>query len=289
IRKLKACEPEEGAGVVPQDTGLRKKGVYLITGGAGGLGLIFAEFLAKEFSARLVLTGRSELSAAQESKLEAMRRFGAEILYVCADVSRDEDVKNVVNAIKSRFGEINGIIHAAGVLRDSLIRNKTTEEMNAVFAAKIYGTLHLDEATRNEGLDFFVTFSSLAAVTGNVGQCDYSFANHFMDSVVGERELLRAKGARSGKSLSFNWSLWADGGMKVDEQAELFLKKTAGIKPLSIATGLEAFVKGLAGQRSQLAVLEGIQEKVEVAWGLKKKVAAPAPVVPSTNQTPTSP
>ena len=196
-----------------------------------------------------------------------------------------------MNEGKSRFGEINGIIHAAGVLKDSLIRNKTPEEMSAVFAPKVYGTLHLDEVTKNEELDFFVTFSSLAAVAGNAGQCDYSFANHFMDSLVAERELLRVEGARSGKALSVNWSLWADGGMKLDEQTELYFKKTLGIKPLSAGTGLEAFVRGLASDRSQFACLEGVQEKVEVAWGLRKREPAPAAPQSSTssNQSATAP
>jgi acyl transferase domain-containing protein/tryptophanase len=291
IRKLKAFELEEAAGSSSQGVGLREKGVYLITGGAGGLGLLFTEFLAKERKARLILSGRSKLSAELEAKLDELRKSGAEILYLPADVSNYEDVKNLVNEGKSRFGEINGIIHAAGVLRDSFIRNKTPEEMSAVFAPKVYGTLHLDEATKNEELDFFVTFSSLAAVAGNAGQCDYSFANHFMDSFVAERELLRVKGTRSGKALSVNWSLWADGGMKLDEQAELYFKKTLGIMPLSAGAGLEAFVRGLASGRSQFAFLEGVQEKVEVAWGLRKRKPAPdAPAAPTfSNQSAIAP
>src|SRR6266498_1928139 len=297
IRKLRAFNFEEAAGShsspvaakdAAQGVGIREKGVYLITGGAGGLGLIFAEFLAKEYKAKLVLTGRSKLSVEGEARLDELRKSGAEALYLPADVSNYEDVKRLVDESKSRFGEINGIIHSAGVIRDSLVRNKTPEEMSEVFAPKVFGTLHLDEATKDEHLDFFVTFSSLAAVAGNAGQCDYSFANHFMDSFVAERELLRAKGARYGKTLSVNWGLWADGGMKVDEQTELYLKKTVGMRPLGIATGLEAFAQGLASQRSQFAVLEGVQEKLELAWGLKKKDSAPAAPAPP-NQSETAP
>jgi amino acid adenylation domain-containing protein len=270
IRKLKAFEPEAS-----QAVRLKEKGVYLITGGAGGLGLIFAEFLAKEHKAKLVLSGRSKLAAEGEAKLEKLRKSGAEVIYVPADVSSREDVKRLVGEVKAHFGEINGVIHSAGVLKDSLIRNKTQEEMSAVFASKIYGTLHLDALTKDEPLDFFVTFSSLAAVAGNGGQCDYSFANHFMDSLAEERELLRANGTRAGKTLSINWSLWADGGMKIDEQTELYFKKTLGMKPLSGSVGLEAFVQGLAWERSQFAVVEGVQEKLELAWGLRKKKPEP--------------
>jgi acyl transferase domain-containing protein/tryptophanase/acyl carrier protein len=275
VRRLKVVELEEAGDA----SSLRERGVYLITGGAGGLGLIFAEFLARQYKARLVLTGRSKLSAEREAKLDALRESGAEVLYLLSDVSRREDVENLINETRSRFGEINGIIHSAGVVRDSYIRNKTTEEMSAVLAPKVDGTLHLDELTKDERLDFFVMFSSLAAVTGNPGQSDYGFANAFMDSFAAERERLRAAGARSGKSLSVNWSLWADGGMKPDEQTELALKKTLGMRPLSVETGLDAFVRGLASGRSQFAVLEGIREKLDQAWGEKKKTAPlPAPV-----------
>ncbi|HYK02059.1 MAG TPA: SDR family NAD(P)-dependent oxidoreductase [Thermoanaerobaculia bacterium] len=279
IRKLESFELEDAApasGAAP-----RENGVYLITGGAGGLGLIFAEYLAREHKARLVLTGRSALSAEREARLDELRKSGAEVLYLPADVSDREQVRSLIDECKSRFGAIHGVIHAAGVLRDSLIRNKTAEEMSAVLAPKVYGTLHLDELTKDEDLDFFVTFSSLAAVMGNAGQCDYSFANHFMDSFAAGREARRAAGARSGKTLSLDWSIWADGGMKVDAQTQLLFEKAAGIRVLSAATGLDAFVRGLASARTQFVVVEGIQERVELAWGLRKPAPAAAAPAPS--------
>jgi len=276
-RKLKAFDLDEPAGSSAPGIGLKEKGAYLITGGAGGLGLIFAEFLAKEYKARLILTGRSVLSAEREARLDALNALGAEVHYVAADVSSEDEVRGLIAETKARFGEIHGIIHSAGVLRDSYVRNKTADDLRAVFAPKVHGTRFLDEATKDETLDFFVTFSSLAAVTGNAGQCDYSFANHFMDSFAQQREQRRAQGSRSGKTLSVNWSLWADGGMRPDEQTELYFRKTLGMRPLSAETGLDAFARGLKSQRPQFAVLEGIKEKLEQAWGLNKKAPAPAP------------
>ncbi len=287
VRKLVAFDLEPGT--APDVIGLKDEGVYLITGGAGGLGLLFAEYLAKQYKARLVLTGRSTLSAEREAKLDELRTFGAEVLYVIADVSDREAVRNLIAQSKARFGELHGVIHSAGVVRDSYIKNKTAEEMRAVFAPKVHGTMHLDELTSSEPLDFFVMFSSLAAITGNVGQADYSFANRFMDSLAADRERLRARGERSGKTLSINWSLWADGGMKPDEQTELLLRKAMGMKPLSAATGLEAFVLGLGSERSQFVVVEGIQEKLEQAWGGKKKTAPAADPAASSEQTVSGP
>jgi polyketide synthase PksN len=266
----------EGAG--SPGIALKQKGVYLITGGAGGLGLIFGEFLARECKARLVLTGRSVLSEEHQAALDRLRSLGAEVLYVAADISKPEHLRQLMGEIKSRFGALDGILHAAGVLRDSLLRKKTREEMEAVFAPKVFGSFHLDELTKDEDLDFFVLFSSLAAVGGNAGQADYAFANHYMDSFAAAREQLRARGRRTGKTLSINWSLWADGGMKLDEQTQLFFRKNLGIVPLRKELGLASFVDALARPQSQVAVIEGVQARIERAWGMtRKEASAPVP------------
>ncbi|ATQ76795.1 hypothetical protein CR152_21450 [Massilia violaceinigra] len=275
LAKLDPAAPANAPDIV-----LKQNGVYLITGGVGGLGLIFAQFLANECKARLVLTGRSSLSDEQEARLDTLRSLGAQVMYVAADVSNAGQVGQLIADTKARFGALNGIIHGAGVLRDSLLRKKTREEMDAVFAPKVYGTFHLDEATRNDDLDFFVLFSSLAAVGGNAGQCDYAFANHYMDSFAARREQLRASGERSGRTVSINWSLWADGGMKLDAQTEQFFKKNLGIVPLRTQVGLDAFLRALSMPQPHIAVLEGVREKIELAWGITRK-AAPVPLAPS--------
>jgi polyketide synthase PksN len=124
-----------------------------------------------------------------------------------------------------------------------------------------------------------VLFSSLSAIGGNAGQCDYCFANYFMDSFAFQREALRARGTRSGKTLSINWSLWADGGMKLDEQSERIFRKATGIQPLRTAIGLEAFLRGLALDQTQVAVVTGDRNMLELAWGLRKP-ATPAVAPP---------
>jgi acyl transferase domain-containing protein/tryptophanase len=280
VRRLTFVDLAKADANAPQAP--RERGVYLITGGAGGLGLIFAEFLARRYQARLLLTGRSAPSAGHEAQFDALRALGAEVVYLQADVSSAAEVQRLVAAGREHFGEINGVIHSAGVLRDSYVRNKTAADFAAVLAPKVFGTVHLDEATRGEPLDFFVLFSSMAAVTGNAGQSDYGYANHFMDSFAFRRERQRGEGLRAGKTLSLNWSLWADGGMRVDEQTEQMFTKTLGIKLLGTDTGIDAFVDGLASPATQLAVLEGHQEKIEIALGLRKKTPPAAAAAAST-------
>ncbi|UXY16137.1 SDR family NAD(P)-dependent oxidoreductase [Chitiniphilus purpureus] len=280
VRVLERLPVEAARQSARPGVALRQRGVYLITGGAGGLGLIFAEFLAGQCDARLVLTGRSALSAEQQRRLQALEAGGAQVLYLRADIARAEDVQRVLGEAKARFGRLDGIVHAAGVLRDAFLRNKTREDMAAVFAPKLFGAFHLDRQTRADDLDFFVTFSSLAAIGGNTGQCDYAFANHYLDSFAVARQRLVAAGRRSGHTLSLNWSLWAEGGMQLDEQTELFFRNRLGIRPLSTAFGLAAFARWLASPLPQVAVLEGVQAKIEQAWGIARDtapVASPSP------------
>jgi acyl transferase domain-containing protein/tryptophanase/acyl carrier protein len=279
LRRIHDC-PEPTAPT--QDaTPIRHRGVYLITGGAGGLGLIFAEHLAKQFQARMVLSGRGALKPETEAALESMRAAGGEVVYVPADVSRREDVERLVRVCKDSYGGLHGIIHSAGVLRDAYLRNKTRDEMAAVFAPKIRGSVLLDDATRNEPLDFFVMFSSLAALAGNAGQSDYSFANHFMDAFAAQRNARARAGQRHGKALSLNWSIWADGGMRLDEQTALFFERNLGIRPLRREVGIEALMVGLHSDRPHLAVLQGVKDKVERAWGIGAADAPKAAVAVS--------
>ena len=172
----------------------RQGGVYLITGGLGGIGLHVAGFLAKKYRAKLVLTGRSPLAEAQKEILHELSKQGGEVLYLSGDVTSLEAVQDWVIQAKARFGKINGIIHSAGIISDSLIIEKNWETFNAVLAPKVIGTINLDKVTAQETLDIFVLFSSLASVMGNIGQSDYSSANAFMDGFAAWREELVTMG-----------------------------------------------------------------------------------------------
>jgi acyl transferase domain-containing protein/acyl carrier protein len=242
---------------------LKKQGVYLLTGGLGGLGMIVARFLAQEVGARLVLSGRSPLATAGKARLQDLEALGAEVIYVQADVSSQPEVRRLVQEAKSRFGPIAGIIHCAGVTRDALLLKKSRQDLEAVLAPKVYGAIYLDEATREENLDFFVFFSSTAAVTGNAGQCDYAYANSFMDYYAQGRENLRKKQERRGKTVSINWPLWQEGGMGVDRSTEEFLQRTLGVKLLETETGLEAFRGILAAAEPQVMVWAGETGKIK--------------------------
>jgi acyl transferase domain-containing protein/thioesterase domain-containing protein len=202
---------------------LKQKGVYLITGGLGGLGLVIAEHLARNFQARLVLLGRTAIPPRSEwanlleknetadrvkqriRKLRELETLGAEILTVRADVSQRDEMKQAVQLSRQKFGAINGVIHAAGVIEDSPLMIKTRESAARVLEPKIKGTLVLSEILRDRPLDFFVLFSSVSALIPPAGQVDYAGANAFLDAFATSRHDERV--------IAINWGLWRDVGM----------------------------------------------------------------------------
>ena len=252
---------------------LRQEGTYLITGGLGGLGLIFAEYLAKNYQAKLILTGRSALTPEKQRQLHQLESLGAAVLYLQGDVSDQATVENWIEQAKSHFGDLHGIIHSAGIIEDRLLLQKEWTTFKSVLLPKVLGSINIDAATRTDHLDFFVVFSSLASCVGNVGQTDYASANAFLDQFAKWRETQVQQGHRQGKSLSINWPYWADGGMRVDSQQAL---KIWGMEALPTDEGMKAFIEGLISNSvSQLLVLYGKERLnllVEEASRLRSKV-----------------
>lgn len=242
--------------------------VCLITGGMGALGLLFAKHLAAQGWRKIVLTGRSALDSSKQEHISRLEDLGLMVLYVQADVSKRKDIERLVREAKKQFGAIHGVIHSAGVLRDSYVAKKTRDEMNAVLAPKVNAALYLDEALKDEPLRFFVMFSSISSAIGNIGQSDYAFANGFLDAFAGWREERRKLGDRQGRSLSINWPLWKDGGMQVDEVKEQMIYCKTGMIALRDASGLQAFDTALRMSNLQVMVLEGNRHRMLQAQGL---------------------
>ncbi|MFF2652406.1 SDR family NAD(P)-dependent oxidoreductase [Streptomyces sp. NPDC058045] len=275
VRRLRAL-PQAGRGGAGA-VSLRDGGTYLITGGLGGLGRVFAREAARRARVGLVLTGRRPLDDQGRAFLTELRDTGAQVRYIPADIATVDGVEALLREIRSEPGPLTGVIHSAGVIRDSFLLRKTREEATAVLAAKLYGTRLLDEALSGEPLEFFALFSSLAGVIGNLGQADYSFGNAYQDHYAGWRESLRARGLRSGRSVSVGWPLWAEtgdgGAMHAADGAEERAREQMGLHPLAVSEGVRAFHDALAQDAAQVVVVKGEDR----TWDLLAPETAPAP------------
>ncbi|WP_025701737.1 SDR family NAD(P)-dependent oxidoreductase, partial [Paenibacillus forsythiae] len=236
----------------------KDSGVYLITGGAGGLGLQFARDAAERApGARLILAGRSAPSLEQEHILQEMRGLGATVVYKQVDVTDERAVERLVQNIQTEYGGLHGIIHCAGFIKDNYILKKTAEELRLVMAPKVAGAVYLDHTTRHMDLDFFVLCSSIAGSLGNPGQADYSAANAFMDVFAEQRNQRVASKERHGRTVSVNWPIWKEGGMNVDSATQQALTERTGMLAMETSTGIRSLYMAIASGESRLMVMEG--------------------------------
>ncbi len=243
----------------------RDQGVYLITGGVGSLGVLFAEEIVERSEARVVLAGRSRLSAAKQAVIDSLSARGGRVSYRQVDVADLDQVTQLITALQEEYGRLDGILHSAGLNADNFILKKGGAEFSEVLVPKIIGTFNLDQASRNAALDLFVLFSSFAGAFGNVGQADYAAANAFMDQFAAHRNRQVAAKQRRGRTLSINWPFWQDGGMSLDSASQERLQQNTGMRPMQTATGLHAFHRCLALPYDQVLVAEGDLAEMRLA------------------------
>jgi amino acid adenylation domain-containing protein len=213
---------------------VRNSGVYVITGGLGGIGLQTAKLLASKNKVNLAFINRTvfpkraqwnqilkvnrdkKLCSKIKSILE-IEKAGTNVYCYSADVSNRQQLESVLECIKIEHGKINGVFHGAGLGEGNLLSELTEADFKRIISPKIEGTWLLDHLTRQEGLDFFVLFSSAITLVGGVGSGPYTAANAYQDAFAG---------CRQGKTLTIDWPAWEDTGLSegsaIEEDKEIF-------------------------------------------------------------------
>ena len=203
---------------------LRDDGVYVITGGLGGMALEIARHMAQQKKIKLALLGRTGLPEGEEAglirarrepaylferltRIDALRAAGAQVQVFACDITDTASLSKALGAVRAACGPIHGVIHAAGVIDDAPLMSKSAGDAARILAPKLEGTRALDHCV-HEDLDVFLLFSSVASYLGLPGQADYAAGNAFLDAFARERAQRAA-----GRTLVVNWNAWRDTGM----------------------------------------------------------------------------
>lgn len=189
---------------------VRPDASYLVTGGLTGLGLVTARWLAAEGARHLVLMGRRAPSAEAQAAIGELEKAGVAVHVVQADVADAAQVSGLIASLPGRMPRLRGVVHAAGVVDDGMLSELDMDRFTRVMLPKVRGTWNLHQATAHLALDFFVCFSSGAALLGSPGQGNYAAANSFLDALAHVR---RASGQHA---LSVNWGSWSEVGMAAE-------------------------------------------------------------------------
>ncbi|MCU4825110.1 SDR family NAD(P)-dependent oxidoreductase [Bacillus cereus] len=255
----------------------KKDGVYVITGGMGGIGLEMAKYISSKENVNLILIGRSGLSATASEKskiaykiktINEIQESGSRVECYKANVANEHEIKEVFREIRKKFNKIDGVIHGAGVSGEGFIFRKEKEVFDNVIKPKIHGTWIMNQLTKDDQLDFFIMFSSITSLGGSMGQADYAAANAYMDSFEEFRSLV----VPEQKTLTINWCGWNDVGMLaeyIDKRKEEH-KDNNGFKTINSIEAIYTFDEIIQKEISKVIIGEIDYKVLGVHKGLIK-------------------
>ncbi|MEC8425070.1 MAG: SDR family NAD(P)-dependent oxidoreductase, partial [Myxococcota bacterium] len=241
---------------------MSSKGSCVVSGGTGALGLLVGQWLVDRGAGRVVLLSRrgghsgGHANAKAWATLQAHQE--ADVAVRRCDVSDMTAVRSLMLDVHRDVAPIQGVVHAAGVLRDALLSDQTDDAFDVVWQPKAAGAMHLHNATIDDlksDLDLFVMFSSQTALLGNPGQTNYGAANAVLDALAVRRRSMGLCGT------SIQWGAWSESGMAVDSNV-VGRMWSHGMRGISNAEGLDALDVCVAqGRPAVLGVVP------VVSWG----------------------
>ncbi|MFN6486362.1 MULTISPECIES: SDR family NAD(P)-dependent oxidoreductase [unclassified Nostoc] len=281
LEKVDFCSPQK------QDFAFKSGGMYLISGGLGGVGVEIAKYLLKHYKARLVLVGRTELpersawhnyteqSNAISEKIAAyqeLEKLGGEIIYEAVDVCDLPALQGVIEQAKSSWGcQLDGVLHLAGSYQERSLIAENHNSWSAALRSKVGGAWVLNQLLLDNPQAVFISFSSVSSFLGGATVGTFVAANQFLESFAHYQRSLGLK------SYCFSWSLWDGLGISQDYQRSKLAQK-AGYYAMSARQGLYSLLVGLHHNQVQLLVgLDGsnryIRSYVEDSYPLEKLTA----------------
>ena len=225
---------------------------YLVTGGLGGFGLRTAEWLIEKGAKHLLLISRRGPSSTEADELlQKCQTKGISVRAEACDVTDRPALTRLINLCGDELPPLKGIIHAATLIKDGLIRNLDKEQIKNSLAAKLCGAQHLDELTRTLKLDFFVLYSSATSLLGNPGQASYVAANSWLEALTATRRKLNLP------ATCVRWGAIDDVGfLSRNEETKQALHNRIGGNALSSETALNMLEQMIIHNTSTLGVLE---------------------------------
>ncbi|MGW7043577.1 SDR family NAD(P)-dependent oxidoreductase [Streptomyces avermitilis] len=224
VARLAAVDSDDACVRVPF---VRSDGAYIVTGGLTGLGLATARRLAEQGAGRIVLNGRRAPGRATQAVLTELGELGTSLVVVQGDIAQPGVATRLVEAARSKGHSLCGVAHAAAVLQDRIVTDLQSSDIHAVFRPKVTGALQLEAATAGHDLDWWLVYSSAAALFGSPGQAAYAAANAWLDAHAHRR---RAGGL---PATAIAWGPWAEVGAAPQNPA-------MALEPITAAEGLDA-------------------------------------------------
>ena len=230
-------------------------GLFLVTGGAGALGLVTIEKLIANGVKNFILTSHHPLNESTQNQLEQWRGLGVNIAHFVVDVANKDALRKIFEKIATQSIPLTGIFHIAGTLHDGLLRDLTWNDFAEVLSPKLQGAWNLHELVEEFklNLNYFINYASISGVFGNIGQSNYAAANGFLNGLMQYR---RSQGLTG---LSIAWGPWNIGMGGATDSAEGALHNRMqehGMNLLSAESGMNALFKIITQQNPEIIITD---------------------------------
>ncbi len=262
---------------VPQQPAYRQDGIYLILGGAGGIGEAFSEYLIRTYQAQTVWIGRRVEDEAIAAKRQRLAQYGPKPFYLSADAGDRASLAAAVETVKARFGALHGVVHATIVLKDQSLARMEEASFVAALAAKVDVSVRLAEVFKAEPLDFALFFSSLQSQSKAPGQANYAAGCTFADAYA------QALGQNCPWPVKVvNWGYWGSIGV-VASQAYRERMAQVGIGSVEAPEAMAFLEQFLCSPLKQIAFLKSTKPEVAQALGVRSadRLSVVSTVLPS--------
>jgi NADPH:quinone reductase-like Zn-dependent oxidoreductase/acyl carrier protein len=259
---------------------VRPDATYLVTGGTGALGLATARHLVDRGARYIALVGRRAPSARATAAIVALETSGARVVAVSADVADRAQLAAALDEVSRALPPLRGIVHAAGALADATVATMDAAAVRAALRPKVAGAWNLHTLTKDRPLDFFVLYSSAAALLGLAGQANYAAGNAFLDALAHRR---RAEGLAA---LAVNWGPWAEIGLAAATGNRGGRLADRGLGSITPDDALDALDVLLAAGDRQVAVMDlDVERWVTAEPAAAALLSSIAPSTPAPDRT----
>ena len=244
----------------------RQNGVYVVIGGAGGVGEVWSRFMIEHYQANIVWIGRREYNAAIEEKINALSRLGPAPLYISADATDLAALERVRRTVLEIYPAIHGVVHSAIVLRDQSLSRMDESAFRASLSAKVDVSVNMDRVFGNEKLDFMLFFSSIISVVKSPGQSNYAAGCTFKDSFAHKLQQHRAYPVKI-----MNWGYWGNVGVVADESYNRIMRQM-GIGSIEPHEGMASLEVLVGSEMHQLALMKTLNSQVIAGLNLSEAI-----------------
>ncbi|MGG4453261.1 SDR family NAD(P)-dependent oxidoreductase [Brevibacillus porteri] len=225
-------------------------GVYVVIGGAGGIGEVWSEYMISTYQAQIIWIGRREKNAEIQAKMDRLAKLGPAPVYIAADATNRKSLYFAYEEIKKRYKQVNGVIHSAIVLLDKSLANMDEERFRAGLSAKVDVSVRIAQVFDREPLDFVMFFSSINSFTKSPGQSNYASGCTFKDIFAHQLSLHSLSAVKV-----MNWGYWANVGIVATKDYQERMAQ-AGLGSIDPSEAMMALENLLAGPMNQVALVK---------------------------------